>query len=156
MAKKAKKKKPLPFKGKKKGSATKPAAGRQASKPPKAPRERAPRSQVLPGMEQVTDSVLNDVCEGIADARSRRAEANTDEANEKDRGLRRMQDQGVDVYDKAGVTLVRVKGSEELIVKKSRRPKTTSNAAPNAAADVDNGAGDDDNDEDLEAAAGDD
>lgn len=108
MAKKTKKKK--------KGSPMKRYAGKgTAARTVK--RARGARSQVLPGMEQVRDVKLDNLCEAIGQVRATANEAKQEEAGLIASTLQRMVAKDVSVYRHAGVELARVPGAEKLRVR---------------------------------------
>lgn len=111
MAKKAPKtKKASGFaRGAKKAEAKKAAKG--AAKKP------SPRSQVLPGMEQVRNRRLDNICEGIAQERSIMNAASVEEKSLIATALQVMQDDKRTIYKHSGVELVRVPGADKLRVK---------------------------------------
>lgn len=82
-----------------------------------------PRSQVLPGMEQVRDVALDRLCEDIGDARERMNSAKADEQSSIQSALQRMQKSsdrypgGRTVYRHAGVELARIPGADKLRVR---------------------------------------
>jgi hypothetical protein len=97
----------------------KPAKG---AKPPKAkkaskPRAKGPRSQALPGMGQVRNSKLDNICEGIAEERAASNAANQEEKQLTSTALQVMQASKVTAYRHAGVELSRVPGAEKLRVR---------------------------------------
>lgn len=109
-----------------KRSTRKPAKRATGRKPPqeaKGPRRQArtrpasPRSAVLPGMEQVRDRVLDNICEGIADERITKNAAEEQETSLKAAALKRMQTRNTTIYKHGGVELMRVPGSDKLRVK---------------------------------------
>lgn len=127
-------------------------AGKKAGKkkvvtkktPPKRQRK-GPRSQALPGMEQVRNAKLDAFCESIGDGRDSMNAIRGEEKATKSSALREMHDKGVEVYRHAGIDLVRVPGEEELLVRKSKAEASESGSADDAPAsdpadpDADNG-----------------
>lgn len=77
----------------------------------------SPRSQTLPGMKRVRDQKLDNICEGIADERAKKNEADTEEKSLISSALKRMQARNVNLYKHSGVELARVPGSEKLRVR---------------------------------------
>ncbi len=104
MAKKRGKTKPIKSKVKPKSKAARAA-------------KKGPRSQPLPGLEQVRDAVLDNICEGIGDERGRMNAAKTEEKGLIQAALQRMQKRGLSVFRHAGVELARVPGAEKLRVR---------------------------------------
>lgn len=115
-----------------KKAASKKSAKVATKKKPVA-RASSPRSQVLPGMEQVRNRALDRICEAISDVR---ADLNRLRGEEKDlqgQAVRVMESGKVTVYRFAGVELVLVPGDVHLRV---RTLKTAANAdAPSAPDD---------------------
>ncbi len=83
----------------------------------------APRSQALPGMEQVRNRQLDRACESIGESRDAMNRLRKEEADDLRMALREMHDKKVTVYRHAGVELVRVPGEEKI------RVRTTKEAA---------------------------
>lgn len=114
--------------------AKKKAAKRKAGKPAKAkgkaraPRTRkpGPRSQTLPGMEQVRIARLDNLCEAIAETRGEINDLKATEIGNEQAALKVMQANDVMAYKHGGVQLLRVPGDEKLSVRTS---KETSNDA---------------------------
>lgn len=119
MAKKAKSKKPAPRKAK---PAREPStAGKGAGSPRRSAKPKpGPRSQPLPGMEQIVNQRLNNLCEAIAERREREAGDRQDDAGDKQAALNEMMRTGTQTYHHAGVLLVRVPGQEKLSVRKTK------------------------------------
>ena len=90
------------------------------SKPKPKPRKSGPRSQVLPGMEQVRNIRLDRLCESIGEAREQMNRLRQEEKGDAQMALREMHDQRVEVYRHAGVELVRVPGEEKLRVRTTK------------------------------------
>jgi hypothetical protein len=113
MAKKAKKaKKPAGLKYPKKR-----AAPARASLKARASTKKGPRSQVLPGMEQVRSRKLDNLCEGINDCRTQKNAATLEEKSLDDSALQVMVREGITVYRHGGVELARIPGAEKLRVR---------------------------------------
>lgn len=109
-----------PVKKAKPVKAAKKAGKRKAAKP----KRQTPRSQTLPGMEQVRHTKLDRLCEGISECREEMNEQRGIEA-EKCRGaLVYMHDNSITTYRYAGVELVRVPGEEKLRVRTSKEKAT--------------------------------
>lgn len=115
-------------KGKKKGKryerpAKKAPAFSGAARRAAAGKGTRPRSQTLPGMEQVRSQRLDSLCEDIADARQRGNAAKSDEAGSVQAALQDMQKStdkfpnGRTVYKHAGVELARIPGADKLRVR---------------------------------------
>ncbi len=120
--------------------AKKKAPAKKAAPKPKAaksrPRTASPRSQVLPGMEQVTNRSLNRICEAIADVR---ADLNRIRGEEKDlmnQAVTVMTADKITVYRFSGVELVLVPGDVHLRVRtlKEKANTGTKSAEPEAEA----------------------
>jgi hypothetical protein len=97
--------------------------GRRASRmdrklaKPDAPKRGRPRSQTLPGLDQVRNGKLDNLCEGIADVRATMNEAKQEEKGLIAAALQTMVAKGVTVYKHGGVELARVPGAETLRVR---------------------------------------
>jgi hypothetical protein len=102
-----------------------------------------PRSEPLPGMGQVTNRRLNNLCEAIGQERDTMNTARKEEQGLIAAALTEMHDKGLTVYKFAGVELTRVPGSEKLRV---RVVKDTGNA------EVETGRTTSDNADDSEAS----
>jgi hypothetical protein len=102
--------------------AKKKAAPKKAAKPSKIPKLRA---RVLPGMEQVRNTRMMAICEGIADARETMNEARGREQQLLNSALTEMVTKKVSVYRHARVEIVAVPGDVHLRV---RMIKTEANA----------------------------
>ncbi len=76
-----------------------------------------PRSQSLPGMEQVRSQRLDNLCESIFDERETMNGAKTEEQGLIQSALQEMQKRGVPLYRHARVELARVPGAEKLRVR---------------------------------------
>lgn len=117
----SKKSKPKSSSTKKKSGSRygRPAPAKRQAKSARAarPRPKGARSQALPGLEQVRDVKLDNLCEGIADTRTQMNAATAEESGLKSAALQRMQARNITVYKHGGVELVRVPGSEKLRVK---------------------------------------
>src|SRR5688572_28652180 len=68
------------------------AAARRAAAKGDTTKPRTPRSETLPGMEQVRDRSLDRLCEGIGDVRETMNEARGEEAGLISSALKRMQE----------------------------------------------------------------
>lgn len=102
-----------------KPKAAKKPALKSAKKTDKKPRTlpRSPRSQALPGMEQVTNRVLNNLAEEIKDSRATKNTAVGSEKGAKASALREMQIKGITVYKHDGIEFARVPGAENLRIR---------------------------------------
>lgn len=98
------------------------------------PKPRGPRSQALPGMEQVRSVKLDHLCESIGETREKMNELRGEEKGDKIAALKAMRERELTTYQHAGVELSRMPGEEKL------RVRTTKNAA--TAAVVEDGQGD--------------
>jgi hypothetical protein len=76
-----------------------------------------PRSQPLPGLEQVRNGKLDNLCEAIADVRGTMNTAKQEEIGFVRAALQAMVAKGVTVYKHGGVELARVPGAEKLRVR---------------------------------------
>ena len=110
----AKKAKPVKAKAAPKKSTPKAAKKRTAS----------PRSQTLPGMEQVRHVKLDRLCEGISECRAEMNEQRTLEGEKCRSALVYMHDNTITTYRYAGVELVRVPGEEKLRVRTTKEAAT--------------------------------
>ena len=101
----------------KKGGKKKPPAKgkRGASGAGKA--RKGPRSQALPGMEQVRSQRLDNICESIVEERTRMNKAKTEETGLVQSALQEMTKRGIPVYRHGGVELARIPGAEKLRVR---------------------------------------
>lgn len=81
------------------------------------PRISSPRSQTLPGMEQVTNRALNRVCEHISDVRREMNRARGEEKDLMNQAVTVMTDSKVSVYRFSGVELLLVPGDVHLRVR---------------------------------------
>lgn len=105
---------------KKKSKPAKKAAPKKKAKAAPKPartRSQSPHSQVLPGMEQVTNRSLNRICEAIADVR---ADLNRIRGEEKElinQATTVMSDTKTSAYRFSGVELVLVPGDVHLRVR---------------------------------------
>ncbi len=81
------------------------------------PVKKGPRSQVLPGMERVRNSRLDQVCEAIGEERERMNAAKTEERGLITGALQEMQRANLSVFRHGGVELSRVPGAEKLRVR---------------------------------------
>lgn len=79
-----------------------------------------PRSQPLPGMEQVRNAKLDRFCESIGEMREQMNTLRADESGELQGALREMHDRNVTAYRHAGVEMVRVPGEEKIRVRTSK------------------------------------
>jgi len=107
----------------------KPAPERKRKPAPR--RGRSPRSQSLPGMGQVRDQRLDNLCESINDERAVMNAAKVEETRLIRSVLQRMHDRDVLIYVHAHLELVRVPGAEKLRVRvlKDRAQGDTTEAA---------------------------
>jgi hypothetical protein len=80
-------------------------------------RGRSARSQTLPGLEQVRNGKLDNLCESIAEVRGTMNEAKQEEVGFVRAALQAMVAKGVTVYKHGGVELARVPGAEKLRVR---------------------------------------
>ena len=80
-------------------------------------KKRAPRSQVLPGMEQVRSQKLDNVSEAISECRSKKNAAVLEEKGLVTAALQAMVQRGIAVYRHGGVELSRIPGAEKLRVR---------------------------------------
>lgn len=88
-----------------------------APKKKSAPRIKSPKSQVLPGMEQVTNRALNRICEHISDVRREMNRARGEEKDLMNQAVTVMTDSKVSVYRFSGVELLLVPGDVHLRVR---------------------------------------
>lgn len=115
MAKKASKKKALPFQKKKKPA---PVNAKPAKKGAgKIGKIKSPRSQALPGMEKVRNIQLDKITEAIADERRTKNAALNEEKTLKSQAEKEMQRKNITVYENNGVELVMVPGAPSLRVR---------------------------------------
>jgi hypothetical protein len=75
------------------------------------------RSQVLPGMDQVRDRRLDNLCESMAEHRRAMNQARVEEQTDIAAALQHMVKKGVSVYRHGGIELARVPGAERLRVR---------------------------------------
>lgn len=117
------------------------AKAKQAKAATPKPKRTTARSVPLPGMEQITNRILNNACEQIAEGRSFMARGRTVEQEGIGIALQEMQRRDVRAYRHAGVELAFVPGVDKLRVRltedsqnatgESRRQQSTP-AAPEA------------------------
>ena len=81
---------------------------------------RQPRSQTLPGLEQVRSRRLDALCEAIGDERETMNHARTEEKSLKASALEVMQREKLTVYRHAKVELARIPGVEKLRVRMTK------------------------------------
>lgn len=114
-------------------------APKKSKKPKTAPplgraRSKQPHDVVLPGMEQVRNVKLDNLCRQIAETRATQNQCRQDEAGYERAALVEMQRdkrkdaKGVFSYRHAGVELVRLIGDEKLRVRTSRDNATSEQA----------------------------
>ncbi len=101
------------------------AAPKKATKAAKAKRASSPRSQVLPGMEQVRNRVLDRICEEISDVRDILNGARKDDKDLQNQAVSVMSESKTTVYRHAGVELALIPGDVHVRV---RTLKVTANA----------------------------
>ena len=97
------------------------------------PRTQSPRSQTLPGMEQIRNRALDRICEAISDTRADLNRARAEEKDLQGQAVREMEAKKVTVYRFAGVELVLVPGDVHLRV---RTLKSQANADAPSEADA--------------------
>ena len=78
---------------------------------------KSPRSQPLPGMEQVRAVALDRLCEGIGECRDQINTARQEETGLIQSALQTMVKKNLTVYKHAGIELARVPGAEKLRVR---------------------------------------
>lgn len=91
--------------------------GKKRGKPVDRVRRRQPRSQLLPGMEQVRDRVLDELCESLGDCRDTMNASKVEEKGLIQSALKRMQVKERQVYKHARIALSREPGAERLRVR---------------------------------------
>lgn len=77
----------------------------------------APRSQVLPGMEQVRNAKLDGICEEISEGRETSNTLATAEKTLKKQAAREMEAKGIPAYRQAGVEIKFAPGEPTLSVR---------------------------------------
>lgn len=98
-----------------------------AKRPPKptnAKPPRKPRSQPLPGMEQVRRTFLDRRAERVSEIRAQKNALILEETDELRKTLRYMHDEGIKAYKFAGVEFERVEGEEKLRCRTSKETAT--------------------------------
>lgn len=133
MAKKkpAKKKAPAgPKFPKKKGKPTFSGASRRSKEAARinqrqASRPKGPRSQSLPGMAQVRDTRLDQICEDIGEGLDKINEGNDAVADGKAAAAQRLHSRKLSGYRHAGVRLSLVPGAEKVSVKREKDREVT-------------------------------
>ena len=90
-----------------------------------ANRQKGPRSVALPGMGQVTNQRLNNVCEALGEIRDSRAQLDQDEASVKQRGLDEMHKAGAKAYVHKGIELS-IRSKEVLSVRRTKNEASAS------------------------------
>src|ERR1700755_2941656 len=95
-----------------------PKGAKEAAKAAKSskPAAKGPRSQALPGMGQIRNVRLDNICEGIAGERAAKNKADQEEKGLTSTALQVMQQSKIGAYRHAGVELARVPGAEKLRV----------------------------------------
>jgi hypothetical protein len=83
-------------------------------------RASGPRSVPLPGMEQVRNAKLDNLCEAISETRTAINDLRATEAGNEQAALKVMQAADCRTYKHAGVELLRVPGDEKLRVRTSK------------------------------------
>ena len=83
----------------------------------KGPSRRSPRSRPLPGMEEIRNGRLDNLCEAIGDERERMNAAKVEEQASIQAALQEMQRTSTTVYRHAGIELARVPGAEKIRVR---------------------------------------
>lgn len=101
-----------------------------------APRKSSPRSQVLPGMEQVRNRSLDRLCESLGDTRDEIARLADEEDGLQASAMGVMQRDGVTAYRHAGIELALVPGGAKLRVRKLK-DKTEQSASGGVTANPD-------------------
>ena len=81
------------------------------------PKKRGARSQALPGMDQVRDQRLDNLCAAIPEPRRVMNRARVEEQGDVAAALQHMVKKGTSVYKHGGVELARVPGAEKLRVR---------------------------------------
>lgn len=104
---------------------------------------KAPRSQVLPGMEQVRNRNLDRLCESIGEARESLNVLRAEEKTDLGRALREMHENDVIVYRHAGVELVRIPGEEKIRVRTTKEKASEVTPAPEASDEAPDAGGED-------------
>lgn len=106
---------------KKKSKPAKKAAQKAKAKPKakaaKKPTPRSPRSQVLPGMEQVRNAKLDRICEDLSDIRRTINRAAGEEKDLHQQAMRVMVSDKVPTYTQSGIRLTFTEGQPHLSVK---------------------------------------
>lgn len=97
-------------------------------------RKASPRSQVLPGMEQVRNRVLDRICEGIGEERDTQAESQRQEASLQQQAVKTMEQNNVTAYRHAGIELALVPGGTKLRIRKLKDKTEQSSTGGGAAA----------------------
>jgi hypothetical protein len=82
-----------------------------------AVRRKGPRSQVLPGMQQVRDQKLDELCEAVGENLTSINQASAAKQDNLLAALKRLQARGLPGYLHAGVRLTRVPGSDKVSVR---------------------------------------
>lgn len=117
-------------------SKKKPAPKAKASKPKPRPRTSSPRSQVLPGMEQVRNRSLDRICEGISDVRNDKNRLIAEEKDLMNQAVQVMTKDAMTVYRFSGVELVLVPGDVHLRVRTLKVKANTDAPATEAQDDA--------------------
>ena len=98
------------------------------------PRTQSPRSQVLPGMEQVRNKTLDRICEAMSDVRGDMNRCRGEEKDLQGQAVREMNGK-VTAYRHAGVELVLVPGDVHLRVR-TLKVQANADAAPSKPDDT--------------------
>lgn len=81
---------------------------------------RSARSQTLPGMAQVRDAKLDEICESIGDGLDQINQGTEDVNDGKSAALARLHARGLQAYRHAGVRVTLVPGAEKVSVKREK------------------------------------
>lgn len=102
----------------KKAKKAKKAAPKKSAKVvPMRKKTKAPRSQVLPGMEQVRNRAMDRICEGMSEVRAEMNAKRGEEQSFQREAIKVMQGSGITAYRHAGVEMVLVPGDAKLRVR---------------------------------------
>lgn len=80
--------------------------------------KRPARAQVLPGMEQVRDTVMDRLCEDMGESLELAAKEATEQKGLKSSALKRMTEKGLHAYQHAGTRFTLIEGSAKISAKR--------------------------------------
>ena len=97
----------------------------EKKRPPPKKTARSPRSQPLPGMEQVTDQKMNVLCDDAGDGLEKIEDGKKDVETARADAHTRMTELGIHSYKHAGLKFTRSSGVETVTVKRIKEKDAT-------------------------------